>query len=76
MSRLDLQTQKELEPKRIEYAKKQLEELGFEVDSIGTTTLKFQFKGETVKLYPYSGWFSGKTVKGGRGIHNLINQIT
>ena len=39
------------------------------------TTLQFIFRGSPVTLYPYSGWFTGKTVKDGRGIHNLLKQI-
>ena len=32
-------------------------------------------KGERVMVYPYTGWFTGKTVKDGRGINNLLKQI-
>lgn len=39
------------------------------------TTLQFTFRGSPVTLYPYSGWFTGKTVKDGRGIMNLLKQI-
>ena len=37
--------------------------------------LQFEFKGSTVRFFPYTGWFSGKAVKDGRGLNNLLKQI-
>lgn len=75
MARLDLERQSELEPKRIEYARQQLENLGLEITYECSTRIDFIYKGVTIQLYPYSGWHSGKTIKDGRGIHNLLNQL-
>lgn len=63
------------EPIRMQYAKEQLIRLGYEVTQIGLHALRFTFKGQPVTIYPYSGWFTGKTVKDGRGIERLIKQV-
>lgn len=73
--RLDIERQKELEPKRMEYARNQITALGYPVTEINATTLQFTFRGSPVTLYPYSGWFTGRTVNDGRGIINLLKQM-
>jgi hypothetical protein len=64
-----------LEPHRVEYAISKLTELGFEVNHETDTTITIMFNDSMVKLFPYTGWFTGKTVKDGRGIDNLIKQL-
>lgn len=73
--RLNLERQKALEPKRIRYVKDQLQDLGFEITYEDNCKLKFKFKGEDVAIFPYSGWHSGKSIKDGRGLRNLIQQL-
>lgn len=68
--------QEQLEPGRIIYAKKMLKEIGYIAEQVNERAIKFNYNGEPVVLYPYSGWFTGKTVKDGRGIYNLLRQIT
>lgn len=75
MSRLDIDRQIELEPKRIEYCRGRLESLGFKVETTNSNELRFEFKGHIIKLFPYSGWASGKTIVDGRGINELLNQL-
>jgi len=74
-NRLDQQRQKELEPERMDYAIKKLTKLGFAVTPISSVRLSFEYKGETVNFWPYSGWASGKSIKDGRGIKDLLNQV-
>lgn len=74
--RLDQQRQVELEPKRIEHAISELRRIGKQVIHVDDKKVKFIHEGATVTLYPYSGWFSGKTVNDGRGIKELFRQIT
>ncbi len=74
MTRLNIERQAELEPKRIEYAKKKIEELGFEVTE-SETELRFIFNGNIIKLFPYSGWHSGMGITDGRGLDKLLKQI-
>lgn len=75
MARLDTERQNELEPKRIEYAVKKLNELGYISLEVDNTKIKFWHKGEPCLLYPYSGWHTGKTIKDGRGIDKLLAQL-
>jgi hypothetical protein len=76
MSRLNIERQKELEPKRLEVAKKAITGLGYAITFEVDTTIHFIYKGETVKYFPYSGWHTGKSIKDGRGLQNLLNQLT
>lgn len=54
---------------------KEYTEKGFEVEQIAPTTLRIIYKGSPVLIYPYTGWFTGKAVKDGRGIHKLLKQL-
>lgn len=63
------------EPERTSYAIAKLTELGFQVETVDPHTLRIVFKGFPVTIYPYSGWFTGKTVNDGRGIANLLKQL-
>ncbi len=65
-----------LEPDRIAYAMRRLKEAG--VDCYYNRVQKyieFQFKGSFVKFFPFTGWATGKTIKDGRGLQNLLKQI-
>ena len=37
--------------------------------------IKFNFNGNLITLYPYSGSFSGKGIVNGRGIAKLLQQL-
>lgn len=73
--RLNKEKQKELEPKRIEYAKGKIKELGFDIHNETPYSFCFFFKGEAITFFPYSGWYTGKTIKDGRGLDNLLKQL-
>ncbi len=73
--RIDQEKQAKFEPLRMAFAKKTLIGLGFEIIDETDKRLCFMFKGEKITIYPYSGWYSGKSVQDGRGIVNLINQL-
>lgn len=76
MARLDTDRQDKLEPKRMEYAVKQLTELGFDPNvTSNDKAIRFQLNGNTITLYPYSGYFNGKGVNPGRGIKYLLDQL-
>jgi hypothetical protein len=75
MSRLDKEKQLELEPKRFEFASDTISNLGFDIFDISLSSFSFFFRGEKVTIFPYSGWHTGKSIKDGRGIKNLIKQI-
>lgn len=76
MARENIVRQNELEPKRIEFAINQISKRGYEIIYQDNTKIQFMFKDKKVTLYPYSGWFDGKSVNKGRGITELLNQIS
>ena len=74
-NRLDQEREKILEPKRMEYALDQLKRLDVTLTYIGDKRIDFLYKSNSIRLYPYSGWHTGKGIKDGRGIENLLKQI-
>lgn len=74
-NRLDQEREVELQPKRVEFAAKKLNELGYISLEIDDTKIRFWHKGEPCFLYPYSGWHTGKSIKDGRGLDNLLKQL-
>lgn len=75
MSRLNIERQKELEPERMEYAKQQLQSIGFKIFEESNTYIKLTNKGEVITFFPFTGWATGKSIKDGRGLKNLLNQL-
>lgn len=75
MARLDKERQAELEPKRMNFAIDEITKLGYKIVVETNTMLSFEYNGSMVHFYPYSGWHTGKSIKDGRGINNLLNQI-
>ena len=61
---------------RFGYALNELIRLNIEIDLITDNCIEFTFNNERVKLFPFTGWHSGKSIKDGRSIKNLINQLT
>lgn len=74
-NRLDQEREARLQPKRIVTAKQEITKLGFEIIKETSTAIQFVFKGSVVTYFPYSGWAAGKSIKDGRGLENLLNQI-
>ena len=75
MKRLDIERQNTLQPKRKEYCKEQITKLGYVINYESETELVFDFMGHPVKLFPYSGWHTGRTIIDGRGLVKLLRQI-
>lgn len=64
------------EPGRWEYVLSVLKDKGYQpAEDKGKKCIRFSFRGNTVTVWPYKGWFSGKGVKDGRGIDKLLKQI-
>jgi hypothetical protein len=76
MPRENIERQKELKPKRMEYAKGQIMKRRLPIIDEDATKIVFTYKGEKVTLYPYSGWHTGKSITDGRGVDNLLKQLT
>lgn len=75
MARLDKDRQNKLEPIRMEKAKEELKSLGYEIILETDTQLQIRHKGELVSFFPYSGWATGSSIKDGRGLQKLLNQL-
>ncbi len=75
MGRLDTERQKLLEPGRIDNAVKSITSFGYVITYYDNTKIKFNFKNEEVTFFPYSGWHTGKSIKDGRGLKKLLDQI-
>ena len=74
MARLNQERQQRLEPSRMETALKELRSMDYVCES-NALFISFLHKGHTVKYYPYSGWATGKTIKDGRGLKPLLDQL-
>lgn len=76
MERLDTERQERLEPDRILAAKESIEAMGYECSfSSDGKSLRFIYDQHIVQYFPYTGWATGKTIKDGRGLVNLLKQI-
>lgn len=75
MSRIDPELVKEITPQRMKYAIDKIKAKGYEITDQDDTKIQFQFKGNQITMYPYSGWHTGKGIVDGRGINELIKQI-
>ncbi len=75
LARQNIVRQRELEPTRIDFAKRQIERAGFKITFESDKKLCFMFKDKEVSFFPYSGWASGASIEDGRGIKNLIKQL-
>lgn len=75
MPRLNTERQNKLEPIRLRTAINEIQKLGLPIINCTDKMIEFEYKGQPVKYFPYSGWATGKTIKDGRGLKNLIKQI-
>lgn len=69
-----LKERQAIEPNRFEYAIDKLMEAGHRVgknpeDSRSIIVNKY------VRFWPFTGWYSGKGIGSGRGIHELIKKL-
>lgn len=74
-NRLDQEREVALQPRRMQFARETLRHLGYMPVYYSDVEIRIQYKGSIVRIFPYSGWFTGKTVEDGRGIHNLLKQL-
>lgn len=75
MARLNTERQNKLEPIRMRTAINEIQRLGLTILNCTDKMIEFEDKGHSIKYFPYSGWATGKTIKDGRGLNNLIKQL-
>lgn len=68
-------TKKQIESGRLQFAKNAICKLGIKITFECKTRIEFYHAGHKVMFFPYTGWHSGKSIKDGRGIKNLLRQI-
>ena len=75
MTRLNTERKNKLEPIRLRTAINEIQKLGLRITNSSDKMIEFEYKGQPVRYFPYSGWATGKTIKDGRGLNNLIKQL-
>lgn len=73
--RLDKEREAKIQPIRMRVAIEKLTEMGVYVEQVNETQVTFLFNGHPIHFFPYSGWHTGKSIKDGRGLHNLLKQL-
>lgn len=64
------------EPSRWQYILRELKEKGYDPQEDNENKcIRFLFHDNTITVWPYTGWFSGKRIKDGRGTKKLFRQI-
>lgn len=66
---------KKIRKEKMDYSVFKLSENDIDIKFQEDTMLEIDYNGSTVKFYPYTGWFTGKSVVDGRGLNNLIKQL-
>lgn len=74
-NRLDQEREARLQPKRVQTAMLEIAQKGYVVTQNDPTCLHFYKDGNLIRFFPYSGWHTGKGIKDGRGLENLLRQI-
>ena len=74
-NRLNQEREVRLQPHRANIAVQELAKLGKEMVEVDEKRIKFIHNGNTITFWPYSGWASGKGIKDGRGLENLLKQL-
>ena len=65
----------DINQERYQHAKKKISALGILVFEVDNKTLTFHHNDHDVLFYPYTGWHTGKSIKDGRGLKNLLKQL-
>jgi len=63
-------------PERMRNAREKITALGYQIIGESDTELRFLFHCQIVRFSPYTGWATGKSIQDGRGLDNLLAQIT
>ncbi len=70
-----IEDRKKEQERRKEFAMIHLDKAGIELTYESDSEINFIHNGHTVKFFPLTGWFTGKSVKDGRGLKNLLKEI-
>ena len=71
-----MDSKKKIEAERKDFAMFQLDKLGIEFTYEDDSEIRFDWKGKQVKFFPFSGWHTGGSIRDGRGLKNLLKQLS
>lgn len=64
------------EPGRVAFVEKQLANIGYKTEYDGLNKcLIFKHEGNTCKIYPFTGWWTGKGIGSDRGVKKLLRKL-
>lgn len=65
-----------IEPRRVAFVEKQLSSIGYRTkyDSFDRCLI-FKHKGNVCKIYPFTGWWTGKGIGSDRGVKKLLRKL-
>lgn len=66
---------KEKQQERVYHALDELQRLNISHSLHNDSEIHISHKGNLIKFFPYTGWHTGKGIKDGRGLTNLLNQL-
>lgn len=75
MTRLNTERKNKLEPIRLRTAINEIQKLGLRITNSSDKMIEFEYKGHSIKYFPYSEWATGKSIQDGRGLDNLLKQL-
>lgn len=74
-NRLNKEREEYLQPIRMKVATDAINKLGLPITYQDGTKIVFIYGDFPVTFFPYSGWHTGKSIKDGRGLQNLLQQL-
>ena len=70
------QTDLKVQAERMDYAINKLIEHNIEFTALDAATIEIDNpNGFKIHFFPYTGWHTGKGIKDGRGLQNLLKQL-
>ena len=70
------QTDLKVQAERMDYAINKLIEHDIEFTALDAATIEIDnHNGFKIHFFPYTGWHTGKGIKDGRGLQNLLKQL-
>ena len=68
-------SKEKINEERMEYAIHELAKKGYDVHFRDKKSIKFMIGSNECTFFPFTGWATGKGIKDGRGINNLLKQL-
>ena len=63
-------------PGRVDYVRKMLKEIGITRITEDRYTLIIDYKGHKIRYSPFTGGYTGTGIRSGKGLENLIKELS